>query len=295
MTTQTKLIKQAVIPAAGLGSRFLPTTKCTPKELIPLVDRPCIDHVVDEAIAAGVEEFIFVISPEKDKVLDYYRPNAHLNKWLAERGQSDVLERLQALEKKARFDFVYQTEPLGLGHAVLCARPKITSDWFFVILPDDIIDSTVPVCRQMANAFAEEKTPLVSVMSVAWEDVHRYGIVQAHPLTEQRGKLVQIVEKPARDDAPSNLAVVGRYVLPQSIFTILEKLPPGSGGEIQLTDALEQLVQAPGLHSWVFQGMRYDTGNPLGWLKANIGLSLKNEKLRGPLQEFLKFLGGAIS
>lgn len=288
-------IKQAVIPAAGLGSRFLPTTKCTPKELIPLVDRPCIDHVVDEALAAGVEEFIFVISRDKERVLDYYRPNARLNRWLQERKQDSLLASLQKIENKARFDFVFQDEPLGLGHAVLCARPKIHGDWFFVILPDDIIDANVPVCQQMAQAFAKEPLPLVSVMSVGWEEVHRYGIVEAHALTEQRGQLVNIVEKPKREEAPSNLAVVGRYILPKTVFSILETLPPGSGGEIQLTDALEILMRKPGLHSWVFEGMRYDTGNPLGWLKANLGLALKNEEMRVAMQEFIKFFAATIS
>lgn len=292
---KSNAIKQAVIPAAGLGSRFLPTTKCTPKELIPLVDRPCIDHVVDEAIAAGVEEFIFVISKDKEKILDYYKPKEQLNKWLVERGQTTILEQMQRLEGKANFDFVYQDEPLGLGHAVLCARPKITQDWFFVILPDDIIDADVPVCQQMAQAFVTKPMPLVSVMSVGWDEVHRYGIVEAHALSEQRGNMVSIVEKPNRDDAPSNLAVVGRYILPNHIFDILETVKPGSGGEIQLTDALSHLMKDVGLHSWVFQGLRYDTGNPLGWIKANIGLALKNEGFRGPIQEYIKFLSATIS
>lgn len=283
-------IKQAVIPAAGLGSRFLPTTKCTPKELIPLVDRPCIDHVVDEAIAAGVEEFIFVISRDKLKILDYYQPKETLNKWLSERGQTEYLRVLNKIEAKARFDFVYQDEPLGLGHAVLCAQPKITGDWFFVILPDDIIDSDVPVCQQMAQAFSQNPMPLVSVMSVGWDEVHRYGIAEAHALSEQRGNMVNIVEKPKREEAPSNLAVVGRYILPKSIFEVLATLPPGAGGEIQLTDALHHVMKTKGLHSWVFQGMRYDTGNPLGWIKANIGLGLKNKDFRGPLQDFIKLL-----
>ncbi len=291
----SKPIKQAVIPAAGLGSRFLPTTKCTPKELIPLVDRPCIDHVVDEAIAAGVEEFIFVISKDKEKILDYYKPKEQLNKWLVERGQTAILAQMQKLEGKAKFDFVYQDEPLGLGHAVLCARPKITGDWFFVILPDDIIDADTPVCKQMAQAFATQPMPLVSVMSVGWDEVHRYGIVEAHALTEQRGNMVSIVEKPKREEAPSNLAVVGRYILPTSVFNILETLQPGSGGEIQLTDALSHLMQDAGLHSWVFNGVRHDTGNPLGWIKANIGLALKNEDFRGPIQEYIKFLSATIS
>lgn len=287
-------IKQAVIPAAGLGSRFLPTTKCLPKELIPLVDRPCLDHVVDEAIAAGVEEFILVLSPEKKGILDYYSPNSHLNKWLKDRQRDDILASLKHIETKARFEVVCQDEPLGLGHAVWCAKEKIKNDWFFVILPDDVIDAKEPVCLQILKAFQEEKTPMISVMSVPWDQVHHYGIVKGQALSDHRGRLEQIVEKPCREEAPSNLAVIGRYILPQSIFQTLEDLTPGSGGEIQLTDALETLISTTGLHSYSFQGTRYDTGNPLGWLKASIGMALQNDQFREPLKEFLKLVSAGI-
>lgn len=287
----TQVIKQAVIPAAGLGSRFLPTTKSVPKELIPLVDRPCIDHVVDEALAAGVEEFIFVISRQKDKILEYYEANEHLNSWLEKRGKTAELELLSKISGKAKFQVVYQDDPLGLGHAVLCAQPKITGDWFFVILPDDIIDAPTPVCQQMAALHAKDPKPLISVMSVPWENVHSYGIVEAQPLTETRANVQKIVEKPKREEAPSNLAVVGRYVLPTSIFETIANLQPGRGNEIQLTDALEKLIDGMGLHSYSFDGVRYDTGTPVGWIKANLGLALRDPRYKDELQEFIKLLG----
>lgn len=287
-------IKQAVIPAAGLGSRFLPCTKSVPKELIPLVDRPCLDHVVDEAIAAGVEKFVLVLSENKTIILDYYAENPKLIQTLAERSQEALLAEVKSLSTKAEFDVVFQNQPLGLGHAVACAKEKITDDWFFVLLPDDIIDAKVPVCLQMLKAFQENPKPLVSVMTVPWDQVHKYGIVKGQALTDHRGRLQQIVEKPTREEAPSNLAVVGRYILPKTLFSVLENLPEGTGGEIQLTDALGALIAGEGLDSCVFQGAWYDTGYPLGWLKANIAMALKDEKYSDELSKFLKWASAGM-
>lgn len=284
-------IRQAVIPAAGLGSRFLPVTKCFPKELIPLVDKPCLLHIVEEALAAGVKDFIFVISREKHLIEDFFRPNAKLNEWLEARGQGDVLAMMNKLERQANYHFVFQDEPLGLGHAVHCAREAVTDDHFFVILPDDIITSQVAACEQMRRSFSEHGLPTVAVMPVKWEDVPRYGIVKAAPLTDDTGEVQGIVEKPKRENSPSNLAVIGRYILPKAIFPLLEKTQPGAGGEIQLTDALCKLVNAGGLRSFAFDGERYDTGTPLGWLEANISLALKHPQYQAPIREFLKLSG----
>lgn len=285
-----KKIKKAIIPAAGLGTRFLPITKCVPKELIPLVDRPCLQHVIDEALAAGVEEFIFVISEEKRSLEEYFRSNPRLNSWLSKRNQDQYLEILRSIETRAEYRFVIQGEPLGLGHAVLCARELVADDFFFVILPDDIVSAEVPVCAQMLKEFSENMLPMIAVMLVDWENVNRYGIVGAAPLTDSVGDVQSIIEKPKREEAPSNLAVIGRYILPQSVFAILDKTPPGAGGEIQLTDALRTLVAAGGLQSYSFAGERFDTGTPLGWLKANAALALKNPLFRDEWREYLKIL-----
>lgn len=287
-------IRQAIIPAAGLGTRFLPVTKAVPKELLPLLDKPCIQHVIDEAVQAGVEEFVIVISPEKQAMVSYFKKHDYLNEWLSRRDKTDVLDELSAVESKATFHFVTQDEPLGLGHAVLCARDHIGNEPFFVILPDDIIDAEVPVCRQMVAVFEANKLPLISVMQVPWEEVHRYGIVKADPILKDLGNIQGIVEKPERKDAPSNLAVIGRYLLPKEIFALLEKTTPGAGGEIQLTDALKGLIAETGLNSFLFKGRRFDTGTPAGLLQASISLSVKHPAFREKMIPFLKNLGASL-
>lgn len=283
-------IKQAVIPAAGLGSRFLPVTKVVPKELIPLLDRPSLQYVIDEAVTAGVEEFVIVVSEEKRMLEDYFAENAPLHNWLAKRGLNELDEQLRQIQTKAKFRFVIQKEPLGLGHAVLCANRHITADYFFVLLPDDIIDATVGVCRQMLDVFARTKLPLVTVKEVPWDEVRRYGMVKAQPLSKNLGDVKDIVEKPSRDEAPSNLAVIGRYLLPKDIFFILEKTGPGVGGEIQLTDALKEIAVTRGLNSYLFAGEHFDTGTPLGWLKANVSLSLRHPQFGSAMREYIKAL-----
>lgn len=287
-------IKQAVIPAAGLGSRFLPVTKTVPKELLPLLDKPCIEHVIDEAIAAGVEEFVIVISSEKKGIQKYFEHDERLESWLKLRKQDELLSRVQKIESKAKYHFVFQDQPLGLGHAVLCAREKITDDHFFVLLPDDVIDADVAVTLQMQRLFARNKKPIVSVMEVPWDDVHRYGIVQAAPLSDNLGFVQSIVEKPARQDAPSNLAVIGRYLLPQDIFKMLESTKPGAGGEIQLTDALKMLVNTSGLNAYTFDGDRYDTGNPVGLLIASMALAIKHPQFKDTVGQFIKTLAVGV-
>lgn len=283
-------VKQAVIPAAGLGSRFLPVTKDIPKELLPLVDRPCLQHIIDEAIKSGVEEFVIVISKGKEAIESYFKENEHLNGWLLKRGQNALYEMMKRIQTSAAYHFVYQEEPLGLGHAVACAQPLINDDYFFVLLPDDIVDADVPVCQQMNEVFELQQKSIVSVMEVSWDDVHRYGIVEAHPLSEQLGDVKSIIEKPSRKDAPSNLAVVGRYLLSREIFSYIEKTKPGAQGEIQLTDALREIINTSGLHSYSFSGDRYDTGTPLGLLKASLVLALKYPEYKDEMKSLIKML-----
>ena len=288
-------IKTAVIPAAGLGTRFLPNTKSVPKELIPLINKPCIHNIVDEAIAAGIEKFVFVISKEKEGIKDYFQPNERLYSWLEKRGKGDMAASMKEWEQRAEFKFVYQEDPLGLGHAVLCAEQEIEEDHFFVILPDDIISANPPVCQQMVDTFKKDPTPMLSVMSVKWENVQSYGIVAAAPLSDNLGAVQDIVEKPKREDAPSNLAVIGRYILPKTIFSILGETKPGSGNEIQLTDALRELMKGVGLRAYSFTGERFDTGTPVGWIQANLSLAMQNEEMRTPLLKTIRYLNNTYS
>lgn len=286
------MITEAIIPAAGIGSRFLPLTKELPKELLPVYDKPCIQHVIEEGVASGITKFIIVISPEKEMIASYFKPNEQLNDWLGAKGLIADLKILRDLETMAEFHFVYQDKPLGLGHAVMCGQQHIDGDHFFVILPDDIMDSDVPVCQQLQDVFAEQQRPILSVVEVSWNDVHRFGIVQADPFSEYLGDVMAIIEKPGRSEAPSNLAVMGRYVLPKSIFSSLEKLNPGAQSEIQLTDALQKLVKETGLTSYLFQGERFDAGTPVGLLKASLAASLRSDTDREKISQTLKLLSG---
>lgn len=283
-------IRQAVIPAAGLGTRFLPVTKAVPKELLPVLAKPCMQYVIDEAIASGIEEFIIVLSKVKEIIRSYIHDNEVLNKWLLHRDQNDLYEFVQGLRGKAEFRFVYQEEPLGLGNAVYQAKSMVQDDYFFVILPDDIIDAEVPATRQMLDVFHEHKTPLVSVMEVPWDDVHRYGIVEARPLSDKLGDVVSIIEKPLRQNSPSNLAVIGRYILPKEIFTILKDTQPGAEDEIQLTDALPGIMASHGMQAYAFSGERYDVGTPFGFLEANLAYGLKHSEFRTRLLTSIKML-----
>jgi len=287
-------VKQAIIPAAGLGTRFLPVTKNVPKELLPLLDKPCLQHVIDEAVKSGVEEFVIVISKEKQIIEEYYKENDYLNKWLLKKGLNELYDSIKGIETRAKYKFAYQEEPLGLGHAVNCASSLITDDMFFVLLPDDIIDCEKPLCLQLMDELAEHKKPIVSVMEVPWEDVHHYGIVEASPHTERTGEIKSIVEKPKREDSPSNLAVIGRYVLPKEIFSLIENTKPGAKGEIQLTDALRELISTTGLMSYAFNGERFDTGTPIGLMKASISLSLKHPVYQEQIKSHIKMLASSI-
>ncbi|MBU0506542.1 MAG: UTP--glucose-1-phosphate uridylyltransferase [bacterium] len=287
-------IKQAIVPAAGLGINFLPISKSIPKELLPVIDKTCLELVIEEACSAGVEEFIIVTSSKKTLIENYFSENPYLNDWLKKRNHESLLENLETVAKQAKLTFVYQDDPLGLGHAVQCAASKITDDFFFVLLPDDIFDAEPSVCQQMIELFSTSPRPMMTVMEVPWEDVCRYGIVEATPLSERIGDVKTIVEKPSRKQAPSNLAVMGRYILHRDIFGFIEKTKPGAGGEIQLTDAIRNIIPTHGLNSYVFQGERFDTGNPLGLLQASVALSLKHPVYQKEMTKTIKMLAAGI-
>ena len=306
-------IRKAVIPAAGLGTRFLPVTRAAPKELLPILDQPMLQYVVAEAAAAGIGEVIVVISPGKEGIAEYFRPQPELEARLA--GNPALLERARSGAYLAEVSFVVQEQPLGLGHAVLTARDEVGEEPFAVILPDDIIEHTPGVLAQMLGMMAEDgdgddgngggnsngggggddgEFAAVAVERVDWERVSSYGVVDATPNGPRRHRVRGLVEKPAADAAPSNLAIVGRYLLPARIFECLERTAPGAGGEIQLTDGLVLLMAETPLYAWEFAGVRYDGGSPLGLLRASLEFALRREDTRAGAAALIRRLADGL-
>jgi UTP--glucose-1-phosphate uridylyltransferase len=282
-----KPIRKAVIPAAGLGTRFLPATKAVPKELLPIVDTPTIQYIVEEAVAAGVTDVIIVSAKGKDSIVDHFDVAKELEAQLTKTGKTALRDQMRAIARMANVITVRQQEPLGLGHAVLCARPAVGDEPFVVMLGDDIIDAPVPGARQLADCYARTGMGTIALMEVPLSETSMYGIASGTPMDERTLRIDRLVEKP-RTDPPSRLAVIGRYVLPPRIFEILEQVKPGVGGEIQLTDALAVLAREEGLVGYRFEGERHDAGDRFGYLKANIAFALKRPELRKPLLEYLR-------
>ena len=274
-------IRKAVIPAAGLGTRFLPVTKSLPKELLPILDKPMLQYVVEEAVEAGVEQVIIVTSPGKDSIAGYFQPQPDLERRLAASGNPELLAKVRHASTLADVSFVIQEQPIGLGHAVLTARDAVGNEPFVVILPDDIIAHTPGAVAQMTAVADQLGGGIIAVGPTPWELVHNYGVVDATPAEQERVHRIHgLVEKPSREEAPSNLTVVGRYVLPPEIFDCLQQTPPGAKGEIQLTDGLLRLVDSRNLFAYEFLGKRYDGGNPLGLLQASLEFALASEDTR---------------
>jgi UTP--glucose-1-phosphate uridylyltransferase len=282
-----KKIRKAVIPAAGLGTRFLPATKAVPKELLPIVDTPTIQYIVAEAVAAGVRDVILVVARGKESIVDHFDIAAELEAHLERAGKTDLRKQMRAIAQMASVVTVRQQEPLGLGHAVLCAKDLVGDEPFVVMLGDDVIDAPVPGTKQLADCWDRHGLGTIALMEVPREETHLYGIAAGRPIEERTIRIERIVEKPKKDP-PSNLAVIGRYVLPPVVFEILERVTPGVGGEIQLTDALAVLAREEGLLGHRFEGDRYDAGDRFGYLKANIAFALKRPELAGPLREWLR-------
>jgi len=280
-------VRKAVIPAAGLGTRFLPATKAVPKEMLPIVDAPSIQYIVAEAAAAGMREVILVTARGKQSVVDHFDIAGELEAHLAQTGKVELRNELRAIAEMAHIIAVRQQQPLGLGHAVLCAREVVGDEPFVVMLGDDIIDAPVPAAKQLADCYERHGLATVALMAVAPTETSLYGIAAGESLDERVTRIERVVEKPKRDP-PSNLAVIGRYVLPPRIFEILERIPAGVGGEIQLTDGLAVLAREEGLLGYRFEGDRYDAGDRLGYLKANVMYALKRPELAAPLREFLR-------
>jgi UTP--glucose-1-phosphate uridylyltransferase len=284
-------VRKAVIPAAGLGTRFLPATKAVPKELLPIVDVPTLQYVVEEAVASGARDVVVVNGRGKGAIEDHFDHAYELEDTLGRRGKTAELEAMRAVSQMVRIVSVRQKEPLGLGHAVLAARGPISDDeTFAVLLGDDVYDAEVPATRQLIEASEAHGTGSVALMEVPDDQTHKYGIVAGSRRDDGTFAVEKLVEKPAPGTAPSNLAIVGRYVLPGKVFAYIADTPPGHGGEIQLTDALQRLADEEGLTGVVCKGVRHDAGDKIGWLRANLCYALKRDDLRGPLLEVMRAL-----
>lgn len=284
-------ITKAVFPVAGLGTRFLPATKASPKEMLPVVDKPLIQYAVEEAIAAGATELIFITGKHKRSIEDHFDKAYELEAELEARNKRAILDAIQdMLPKGVSCIYIRQAEALGLGHAVMCAKPVVGNEPFSVILADDLIDAQTPAMQQMVNLYNEKGCSILGVEDVAHEDTASYGIVDATAISDTILNINSIVEKPKPFDAPSNLAVVGRYILTPKIFDCLEKVKPGSGGEIQLTDGIAALLNHEKILSYRFAGKRYDCGSKLGFMQANVELALKHHEIGHDFKAYLKTL-----
>ncbi|HIM36954.1 MAG TPA: UTP--glucose-1-phosphate uridylyltransferase [Dehalococcoidia bacterium] len=281
-------IRKAVIPAAGLGTRFLPVTKSVPKELLPILDKPMLQYAVEEAAEAGIEQVIIVTSPGKESIASYFQPQPDLDSRLS--GSPELLDKVRHASNLAEVSFVIQEQPLGLGHAVLTAREAVDDEPFVVILPDDIVVHTPGVVAQMVEVSQRYNAGVVAVEPMPWETVQNYGVVDAIFAGERLYKIRGMVEKPNREDAPSNLSIVGRYILPPEIFQCLERTKPGAKGEIQLTDGLLMLLEQEELFAYEFLGTRYDGGTPMGLLRASLEFALARDDTREATRSLLHSL-----
>jgi UTP--glucose-1-phosphate uridylyltransferase len=281
-------LRKAVIPVAGLGTRFLPATKTVPKELLPIVDIPSIQYVVQEAVDAGIEEIIFVTGRGKDSIEDHFDEAPELEQLLATRGNHEMAQTLRKIAEMTEVVSVRQKKPLGLGHAVLCARDLVGDEPFAVMLADDLIESEVPGIRQLIDIFEETAESVIALMEVPQSEVHQYGVIKGREIKKRLYQVEATVEKPLAKDAPSRMAIIGRYVLRPEIFQILKNLPPGRGGEIQLTDGLSQLVRERKIFGCEFVGDRFDIGDKFGFVRATVAYALKRPDLRDKVLQYLK-------
>jgi len=254
-------VRKAIIPAAGLGTRFLPATKAQPKEMLPIVDKPTIQYIIEEAVASGIEEILIVTGRNKKCIEDHFDRSVELELELEKSNKDEMLEMVKEISDIADIHYIRQKEPKGLGHAILCARAFVGDEPFAVLLGDDVVDSEVPCLKQLMDCYDEYKTSILGVQTVPKDDVNKYGIVDGLHIEDRVYKVKNLVEKPAIEEAPSNVAILGRYIITPQIFNILEETKPGKGGEIQLTDALETLISQEAMYAYNFEGKRYDVGD----------------------------------
>ncbi|MGQ0810400.1 MAG: UTP--glucose-1-phosphate uridylyltransferase GalU [Nitrospiraceae bacterium] len=281
-------VRKAIIPAAGLGTRFLPATKASPKEMLPLVDKPLIQYVVEEAVNSGIEDIIVITGRGKRAIEDHFDRSLELEENLKGSGKAQLLNQIRHISSLANFCYVRQSEALGLGHAVLCAQHLIGDEPFAVILGDEIIDAPVPALAQLIHCYKKRRGAVLGVQPVPRHEVNRYGIVTPKRIAPRLHRVEDLIEKPSPAEAPSLYAVIGRYVLPPEIFPILRKTPPGKGGEIQLTDALRQLARQAPMYAYEVEGQRHDAGDKLGFLIATVEFALKNPSLGPSFSDYLK-------
>ncbi|MDQ0063372.1 UTP--glucose-1-phosphate uridylyltransferase GalU [Paenibacillus harenae] len=283
-------VRKAIIPAAGLGTRFLPATKAMPKEMLPIVDKPTIQYIVEEAIQSGIEDIIIVTGKGKRAIEDHFDNSIELEQILLEKQKLDLLDEVQKSSKMIDIHYIRQKEPKGLGHAIWCARKFIGEEPFAVLLGDDIIDAEKPCLKQMIEKYERYNSSIIGVQHVKDEEVYRYGIVDGQMIEDYLYKINHLVEKPNRQDAPSNIAIMGRYILNPGIFDVLGNQKPGSGGEIQLTDAIETLNKTEAVYAYQFNGTRYDVGDKMGFIQTTIEFALKRDELRPELLGYLSEL-----
>ena len=281
-----KKIKKAIFPAAGLGTRFLPATKASPKEMLPIVDKPMIQYAIEEATACGIEEFIIITGKYKRAIEDHFDSAYELEESLKKAGKKRLLEEIRRLNR-INFAYIRQKAALGLGHAIYCAKPFVKDEPFAVLLSDDIIDPDDTLLKDMIKIHRELNAPVLALQQVPMSEIHKYGVIDGIRERDDVYKISNLVEKPTSSDAPSDMAIIGRYILTPDIFDILEGIGPGRGGEIQLTDALCSLLKKRPLYGYLFKGTRYDAGDKFGYLKATVNLALKNPHVCEEFKEYL--------
>jgi UTP--glucose-1-phosphate uridylyltransferase len=286
-------VRKAVFPAAGLGTRFLPATKAQPKEMLPLVDKPIIQYGVEEALASGCNQIIIITGRGKQSIEDHFDVSYELERMLEDRKKLDLLKIVRSISDTIHLAYVRQKEALGLGHAVLMARELVGNEPFAVLLADDVIDNPIPALKQMVDVFNQKQCSVIAAQVVEGKMISSYGVFETAPAEGFNGRLFEIknmVEKPRFEDAPSNLAVIGRYILTPTIFDCLSQTQPGAGGELQLTDGMRMLLQKEKMYGYIYEGRRHDTGDKLGFLKATVEFALKRDDLGAPFREYLKGL-----
>lgn len=281
-------VKKAIIPAAGLGTRFLPATKSQPKEMLPIVDKPTLQYIIEEAISSGIEEILIITGRNKKSIEDHFDKSVELELELEQKGKQEMLDMVRDISNMVNIHYIRQKEPKGLGHAIYCAKSFIGNEPFAVLLGDDIVDNETPCLKQLINAYDEYKTSILGVQEVAMEDTNKYGILDVKHIEDRVYKVKDMIEKPDVDKAPSNVAILGRYIITPAIFDILENQVPGKGGEIQLTDALKTLGKQEAIYAYNFEGRRYDVGDKFGFLEATIDFALKRENLKEELLNYME-------
>lgn len=287
----SKKIRKAIIPAAGLGTRFLPATKAQPKEMLPIVDKPTIQYIIEEAVASGIEEILIITGRSKKCIEDHFDKSVELELELEKSGKEQMLKMVREISDMVDIHFIRQKEPRGLGHAISCAKTFVGNEPFAVLLGDDIVyNEGKPCLKQLIDCYDEYKTSVLGVQTVEAKDVNKYGIVNGIHIEDRVYKVKGLVEKPPVEEAPSNVAILGRYIITPQIFKILEETKPGKGGEIQLTDALLKLIDEEAMYAYDFEGTRYDVGDKLGFLKATVEYALRREDLRDGFIEYLNTL-----